>query len=446
MIRLREQGPGALLEVAILFCFSVALSSAADLQLIVSNVVAPAGATVQVSVWVATPKPITAGRCFITFDPVVFGGITQVSAFSANGDAYGAPFVKDTVLDMNFKSPSGGIGRLPDLPVFTVNVSIKPSVASGTKKSITLDVTPAPWTDLQGTPYTVSVIPGGVTVAGTLSVGDVQPGGGIRPAGTVIHIDGTGFDPKTQLSVDGLAVASYTVVSGERIDFTLGGPAELQGKRVHVRNSSGEEVEYFPSLPAENARGQKIIFPLQVWTTATAGIQGGAAFQNPNPFPVEVAMDLNQPGLSYSKTTLAPGQVVDNLGFVTKLGYGLIGASAPIRMIGFDGGLLTPTSVYPIEGNSFAPPGAPGNSLFPVTVSPAPSFLDFVAKPGAPPSTQTVTVYFFGGPPASPIQISPATQSGGNWLSIATSPVPLSIDSRQTIAVTVNPAGLGAGI
>jgi hypothetical protein len=133
----------------------VVLGADPNLQLIVSNETIPAGATGQIKVWAASPTPMAYGGFNIYFDPNVFSAIVGFGSFSANGDVTAKATAVGTALGATFSSatasalgaPPAGIGRLPDLPVFTMNVTVNPGVAAGTKSTFTLDVTPTPWID-----------------------------------------------------------------------------------------------------------------------------------------------------------------------------------------------------------------------------------------------------------------------------------------------------------
>ncbi len=51
----------------------------------------------------------------------------------------------------------------------------------------------------------------------------VTSGGGLLPAGTVVEIDGTGFDASTGVAIDGVSLASVQYVSRQVVKVTLGG-------------------------------------------------------------------------------------------------------------------------------------------------------------------------------------------------------------------------------
>ena len=74
--------------------------------------------------------------------------------------------------------------------------------------SITVDPTKAPWLNGNST-YSVNANPGTFTVGGTLSIQDVTPAVGLLPAGTVLTINGTGFDATTTVAIDGVSLCSH---------------------------------------------------------------------------------------------------------------------------------------------------------------------------------------------------------------------------------------------
>lgn len=431
-----------------LFC--AALLSADTLQLVVSSETVPAGATAQIKVFLATPKAVSSGRCFMSLDPAVFGDIIQVMAFSATGDIYGAPTVKGTAIDLKFNSDpdafppsySAGVGRLPGVPVFVVTVPVLPGVLPGTKTSITLDPSPQPWDDAQGNPYTVSVTPGTLTVGGSLSVGDVSPGGGRLPVGTAVRVMGTGFVPASVLSVDGVGVASVQVVSANEIDFvTSGGPVEMTGKRVHVSNPDGGESSYFAFLPAEVPFGpvppRRVIFPLRGFTAVSANLN--AVIQNANAISVDVTVVVNPDGFSAGPPqtfTLAPGAVAGNFGGDSpqQSSYVSISATGPFRAIGYEGGAFTPDNLFTLQ--------QPIAVTLPVPAGTNTPYLQFAWKVGAAPPAPQTLAYSFNDNSAT-LNVSSATESG-HWLSVM-SAAQAGGGCAVSLVASVNPSSLVAG-
>ena len=167
----------------------------------------------------------------------------------------------------------------------------------GKTASVTADPTGSQWLgpSTQGQyglvpppPYVVSLTPGTVTVGGTLSVSSVTPVGGVLAAGTVIQIQGTGFTSATTAQINGVNAEAAQVTGSQTISLTLGGPAELTGKQISVRNPDGSEVDVFPfeaeapvSLPDTPLDGVLPIMPLQTYTAAAAflGLPVGCLFE-----------------------------------------------------------------------------------------------------------------------------------------------------------------------
>jgi hypothetical protein len=56
--------------------------------------------------------------------------------------------------------------------------------------------------------FSVQSTPGTVTVGGSLWIDNVTPGGDVQFAGTVVSIDGAGFDPAGMLSVDDVSTSA----------------------------------------------------------------------------------------------------------------------------------------------------------------------------------------------------------------------------------------------
>jgi hypothetical protein len=227
-------------------------SAQTPLTLLVSSESVSAGGTVQIKIFAAAPAHIGKGAIAMDLDPSVFGEVSQVSIFSATGDAIGYANVSGRHVDARFSSRSGGIGQLPGLPIMTVAAPVN----VGANAAVTIDSSGSEWLDADGGAYATAVKPGRVTGGGSLSIGSVTPGGGVLPSGTVVRIDGAGFDGGTHVAIDGVGLASERFVNNSEIDVTLGGPAEMTGKRVRVTNAAGTQAEYFSALPSAPANTQ----------------------------------------------------------------------------------------------------------------------------------------------------------------------------------------------
>jgi uncharacterized protein (TIGR03437 family) len=410
--------------------FLLAAASAAanpNLQLMVGSQTIPAGATAQIKITLATPTPVASGKFYASLDPKVFSQIVSVGAYSSKGDVSASVDFSGLAIGVTFSSktgdytsgvdiPTDGMGRLPDLPAFTITVTTRPDAAPGTTAAVSLDVSPAPWQDAAGNTYSVSVTPGTITIGGALSIASVTPGGNL-PAGTTVQVKGTGFDPKAVLSAAGLAISNPKFISDQEMDFTLTAAAEITGRRIAVTNPDGSQAEFFPILPGFLQNGQELIFPLRTAVYFGSGASG-AYFQNPNTVVANVSV-TDQLALGPAPPTpLAPGQVLSASPRPYVGSY--ITSSAPLRSM--EAGFL---STFPISINL-----STGGST------------NFIASAG---STRTIqvsgNVTVASAEAHSTPQISVSTQSGGNWLSVSTAPAPNGLQ----LTIMLNPAGLAPG-
>jgi len=450
---------------------------ASNLALQISSETVPPGGWAQIKVSSATPQLVTAGRIVMKFDPAVFGNILAVAVFSPQGDATGFAAVSGQSLDAQFYSVAGGIGQLSHLPILTVTIPVLTSTPIGTVTAITLDASQGRWTDLQNNSYLVTVTPGSVTVGSSLSVKNVVPGGGVQPAGTVVRIDGTGFGATTAATIDGVSVSSAQFVGTGEIDFTLGGPAELTGKRVVLSNPDGSKVEYFvamPSAPDQAPASFAGIHPLlstQTWTSAETRFSrsdygGYIVLQNPNATAVDAIVQGDGIGTGVggqTTVTIPPGA----LNFYSVFGYGYgyrVFSPLPLRVAGLDDGfhgiLFTPptTTLAPVQelvaspaavsfqwqsGTPMPPPVSVVvdgyGSYFPFQATPPAAPFSVTPTQGASPATLTVSV--------NPVGLSPGTYTG-NLIVTPTGPnaivttIPLSLTVSGTALLTTSPQSL----
>jgi hypothetical protein len=279
------------------------------LTLEVSNEIAPAGGWAQIKIRVTEPLPVAAASIVMDLDPSVFGNISEVAVFSADGGAYGFAGVSGRHLDAKFfcGGRSSGrnaiLGQIRNLPVLVVTVAVLPSAPAGTVAAVTLNPSgydpPAfqPWKDPDENPYDVAVIPGSMTVGGSFSVRNVAPGGGILPAGTVLHIQGLGFTPSTTVRADDFIISAARYTGPEDIEVTLEAPTELTAKRFVVQNADRSEVEHFSSLRyrPDTDLSPHFLFPAQAWPAQRVANLNDrrpivVAIQNPNLSSVDVTI------------------------------------------------------------------------------------------------------------------------------------------------------------
>ena len=290
-------------------CATILDAANPSITLQVSSETAPPGGYAQFKVSLTTPALVSTASISMTFDPTIFGPVTNVVGFSATGDQIGYANVNGQQITAAINSPSAGLGQLPGLPVFTVTVPVLATAKAGTS-IITVDPTQGPWQDQQGEAYTASVNPGSFTVGGTLFIKTVAPGGGFLPPGTVVTIIGGGFDATSTAIIDGVNLASTKFVSAQEMTLTIGGATELTGKRLHVQTGGGAQSDFFcalPSAPTNVASSLFLLLPLTSYTNVAWDVPDSPDYGesivllNQNPFPVNVTF--------FSQGSLAGGVV-----------------------------------------------------------------------------------------------------------------------------------------
>lgn len=272
-------------------------------------------ALAQVRIGVASPVPLASGALEMEFDPSVFGRPRSVDVFSGAGDQTGVAEFSANRLKVRFSSRSGGIGRLPGVPVVVVNIPV--SAPAGATAALRLLPSDTLWRDVHGNRYMPSAQPSQFRVGGDLSIDSVTPGGGLLPERTKVRIAGRGFTSATTVHIEGVSLIGTEFISPNAVDVVPAGPVDLTGRRVVVQNPGGREADFYPALRAELTSGPgglvQMIFPQQLFVS---GGDGGFALQNPHLEPVQVSLHsppLGPPILSAgpwrtATKTLEPGE------------------------------------------------------------------------------------------------------------------------------------------
>ncbi len=424
--------PSFCIFVLLTASFLRAGNAAAALQ--TSNENAPAGGFAQIKIYAAKPVAIASGHIVVTLDQTFFGKTPQVGLFGANGDALGLATVNWPQNDIQFSSATGGIGQLAGLPVIVISV---PVLTTATGTSVVSATSPD---------GSATVVSGSVTVQGILSIGKIPAGLGVAPAGTVISVTGAGFRSSTTVTIDGVELSSSNFVSSTEIDVTLGGAAELVGKRARVTDG-GEEFDYFcfqpndPLISSDIApflSNRQALFPLQAMTGA--GLYNGylgafIAMQNPNATTATVNVaDAYVNGASGNETQAVlsiplGGWAVFEGDPETSF---TMTSDLPLRVVAM--GLCN----FGTVPEQYCPgPAAPSDSAAAVAFQGptlVPSTLGFAWQIGSSsaPASQTVTTTAALGMNA----VSVAT--GAPWLSA-------SFATSYSMTVSVNPTNLAAG-
>ncbi len=413
------------LALVVLLCAALSAQSAGPaLTLIVANETVPAGGWVQIKVFAATPCNITSGTLGLDFGSASFEASGDAMVFSATGDVWGSWYTYSRVRGQ-FTSPSGGIGQLPGLPVLVLPVQVA-GLATGTAMSVTVDLFASQLYDPNGKLYTITAVPGTITIGGTLSIQSVTPGGGPQLVGTVIRIAGTGFDASTTATFDGLSTAPPQLLSPQQIDVTLDSTAELTGRRLHLANASGEQADYFLSLP----QGE-LIFPLTTFENVYSPYpqMHGRWFValNQTNLPVTVTPWEFLTGFTriLGSATVQPGETyLPEPGDESSVLY--LSASAPIRMM---------TCINTIDGAECSPPTPTSGVIAALPSSPV--SWNWQAGTAQPQATSLGLPAVQGGPFYS----ASVSQSAQKWLTAQVSQEGLA----SALTLTPNAAGLTPG-
>jgi uncharacterized protein (TIGR03437 family) len=451
----------------------VAQVSSPTLAIRVPNLTVPAGGVAQIQVYSGSPVTLVSGELLLDLDPIVFGAITAADVFSATGDQVGAANIQDRHVDVRFRSLTGGVGRLPGLPILTVTVPVLSTAAAGAVSTITVKSgtsQSSPWKDIQNVQYSVTNGSGTLTVGGSLSVGSVTPGGGVLPVGSVVRIGGTGFTAATKVTVDGVALARVQFVSSQEIDITLAAPADLSGRRVVVQNADGAQVAFFSALrgsyverPSSGALATiQPIFPQQLYLAAEPGnftlSNAAIALRNSSLQAVDVAVKAitTAPSSSFvtgSTITLPPGGIYVVPGFqVTGSSFrtrAVVVPTSPIQMALIDpmngGSTVTATPVPVVQPYAI---GASSEALY--GYYGAPLTWNW-AIGSALPAPVTLSIVMFDLP--APFTVS--VQSDGSWLSLSPaqgttcsyslSPTVPNCPASSKVTLTADPSKLAPG-
>src|SRR5438046_154021 len=114
--------------------------------------------------------------------------------------------------EVHFSSASGSIGQLTGLPVAVVSAPVN----VGATIPVAIDPSLGAWLDPNGRPYNVTAAAGEFRAAGNLWVRSVSPGGGYLPAGTVLRINGGGFDATTRIAVEGVSITGERLIDSQQ--------------------------------------------------------------------------------------------------------------------------------------------------------------------------------------------------------------------------------------
>jgi hypothetical protein len=281
--------------------------SDSDLKLRIRDEMAPPGGVVQMKVESYEVTPISGGRPGFNFDSDVFSGVEGLDMF-VTGELAGAAVIDGTRVEVSYATNGGSTG---DYPIMSVALRIRSDAAVGTRTLFTLDPRSTWNIPSYGPVMATRIVPGTVTVGGSVSITGVVPGAGVWPAGTVVRVQGIGFNSRTRLRVDDVETRSVRFVSPTEMRFTLAETAGLRGVRMRAENSDFRST-YYPYMrgitSAVSSRtllaATQPIFSVTPRVVATLGPfpsldehrYGGLALQNPTMADVLIEMALHDAG------------------------------------------------------------------------------------------------------------------------------------------------------
>jgi hypothetical protein len=274
--------------------------------------------------------------------------IDGIALFSPLGDTAGTAVVLNGKLYLSAISPNSDFGTDLDYPFLMITMDVPASTPKGSRFPLSLSdaliFTPT------GPLSLVDPKPGVLTIGGSVSVSGVFPGGGTFPAGTVITVKGTGFQPGTKLSTK-MKIANTTYVSPNELRFSLQQTTTMDTQPLLVQNPDGSQVTFYSYLKGAPVRPPsrellqttEPIFPLLTHGSVRVGplpafSNGqfmGLAVQNPTAGPVVVTFRLESTGAIGTVQLPSGGRIMDDL--ATLLGGASLGAGDIISVMATSG-------------------------------------------------------------------------------------------------------------
>ena len=336
----------------------------------IPNEMAPPGGVVQMKLLVTEPTPISSGKPGFAYDNAIFDGVWGIELFNPAGSVDGVALIDNSKVSVNYISSAGALGS--DYPIMTIALHVRPDAAIRSQTQFSLDPASTWILGSLGATTMRPIPPAIITVGGSISITNVVPGGGFLPQGTVVRVQGIGFQQKTQVQLNGIKASSIAVVSSNEIQFTLAQATEISGKKIQVVNPDGSQDTYFSYLrgiPLGQSARSLLAGAVPIFSTGTsshalfapvapdAGTQfAGLAIQNPSQAAAEVTVELYSEagGLLGSATTTVPSGYhlmreipeLTNWAVPATGSFVLVSSTQPVQVFGFLGddaaGTVTP--------------------------------------------------------------------------------------------------------
>jgi hypothetical protein len=326
---------------------------------------APPGGVVQMKFLVTEPTPITSGGPRI---PIPTGTVsTGIQLFNPTGDVSGVAMVGPSMITIASITSTGTQGS--DYPIMTIALTLPPTLSAGNAFSFGLDPSSTWILGLLGTATAKPFSPATITVGGSVSITNVVPGGGLLPAGSVVSVQGIGFQSGTQVQLSDIKASSISVASPQEIQIVLAEPTQMTGKKIQVTNPDGSQDTYFSymrGIPLGQSSQPLLANAVPIFSAAThsqaafasaaatSSQFSGVAVENQNLAPATLTFTLfssSDAALGSSTVVIPSGyhlmrDMEELSGVAPPPGSYLVASSdQPVQMFGFLGDTVTGTVV-----------------------------------------------------------------------------------------------------
>ena len=340
---------------------SIAGGGAKQVSLHIPDETAPPGGLVQMKFMVTEPTPISSGKPIVSFDAGIFDEVWGIELFNPTGDVNGVAMIAGSKMSILYVTTTGTQGT--DYPIMSVALHVRPDAVVGSRTPFSLDPSSTWVLGLLGATTVKPAPPATVTVGGSISITNVVPGGGMLPAGSVVSVQGMGFQPKTQVQLNNIKASSIQVMGPQEIQFTLAEATNLTGKKIQVVNPDGSQDTYFSYLrgvPMGQSKRALLAGAVPIFSSVTyshavfaamapasSAHFSGLALQNPGLGPAEVTVSLYSSTndlLGRSTVTLPGGhrmmrETSELNGGAAPVfgGYAVVTSTQPVQVFGFVG-------------------------------------------------------------------------------------------------------------
>jgi hypothetical protein len=244
------------------------------INLRVENATVPPNGIYQYQLSVTEPKPMGGGSTGPSFASAPLLGVRGVAVNDPSGQASGIAVVNGLDVAIKLTSPNFTLGTSIDYPVLTLTLPVDGTATPGTSFPVSINAANSSFLDPNGQPYILEIAPPGtLTIGGTLSITDVEPGGGLLADRTMIRVLGLSFTANTKIAIEGTTIfpQDTSFISSTEIDVIIcngtiaptatscpntGTKFQLDGERVRaIDQSTNTTVEYFSYLRADDVPG-----------------------------------------------------------------------------------------------------------------------------------------------------------------------------------------------